>query len=433
MISSKRIVLTAFGTLGDLYPAIALAQELQTRGHHVVIATSEGYRSKVEEIGINFHSLRPKLPAELGAEWTKLIFNGRIKNKELMDLVCSSQRETYEDLLEAAEVADLLISMNCTVVVAPLVAQKTKIPWISCFLDPYYVDDDMLGLTPFAWVNHIFIKFVWFCLSFVPSVLLLHKHISQLRAELGLPPVKLHKFLPELSSPQLILAMYSPVMARLRNNYPANIQITGCVFFNRLTPNQKLSQTLVEFLDSGPPPIVFTLGSSTVYFEEALNFYTQSVIAAKKLGYRAILLVGNAPENLPSELLTKDIIAVNYAPHSELFPRAAAIVHQGGMGTTSQALLSGVPMLVVAHSYEQPDNAERIVNLGIGRRLKLQTYRAEQAVVELKKLLTQPKYKAKILKVQNRIQSENGIQNACDAIEKQLKISEVESDFYFAT
>ncbi|MDZ8260460.1 glycosyltransferase [Nostoc sp. ChiQUE01b] len=46
MINSKRIVLSTFDSLGDLHPAMALALELQTRGHHVVIATTEAYRSK---------------------------------------------------------------------------------------------------------------------------------------------------------------------------------------------------------------------------------------------------------------------------------------------------------------------------------------------------------------------------------------------------
>lgn len=430
MTSSKRIVLTTFGTLGDLHPAMAIAQELQTRGHHVVIATNEAYRSQVELIGIDFHPLRPNLPVELGWEWTKLVLNGNIKNKGLMDLFCSTQQQTYEDLLSATQTADLLISMNCTVVVAPLVAEKTKIRWVSCFLDPYYVFYDVMGVSRFAWLNHLAVKVITFLLSFVPSVLLLHKQISHLRAELELSAVKLHMFLSELSSPQLVLAMYSSVMARCPEAYPANTQITGFVFLNS---NQKLPQALVEFLDAGPAPIVFTLGSSAVYTADALKFYRESAISAKKLGYRAVLLVGNVPHNLPKELLTEDIIAVDYAPYSELFPRAAAVVHQGGIGTASQTLLAGIPMLVVPYSHEQPDNAERIVRLGIGRRLNPKQYCAHRVAIELNKLLTQPQYKAKTLSARNHVQSENGIRNACDAIEKQLKISEMKSDIFCAT
>lgn len=423
MACSKRIVLTTFGTLGDLHPAMAIALELQTRGHHVVIATSEAYRSKVEENGIGFHALRPELPPNMGWEWTKLVLDGRIRNKSLMDLFCSTLRQTYDDLIKAVQGADLLVSMNCTVVVAPLVAQKTRMRWISCFLDPYYVTDDVLGVTPFAWVNHAVIKLVMFFLSFVPSVLLLHKHISQLRAELRLPRVKRLMFLSELSSPELVLALYSSVLAGRCSDYPANTQITGFVFYDRQVSNQGLSQTLAEFLDSGSPPIVFTLGSSAVYSADASKFYTESVIAAQKLGYRAVLLVGNVLQNLPPKPLPKGIIAVNYAPYSELFPRAAAIVHQGGMGTTAQTLLAGTLMLVVPYSHEQPDNAARIVRLGVGRKLNPQQYQGDRVAIELNKLLSQPRYKEKTLEVRNRIKSENGVRQTCNAIEKHLSLN----------
>ncbi|NDJ21332.1 glycosyltransferase [Nostoc sp. B(2019)] len=421
MTSHKRVVLTAFGTLGDLYPAMIIALELQNRGHHVVIATTEGYRSKVEEIGISFHALRPKIPPSMGAEWTSLLLDPFIHDQGLMDLFCSTQKQTYDDLIKAVQGADLLVSINCTVVVAPLVAQKTKIRWISCIADPFYIAEDYLGITPFAWVNLAFIELMTFFVSFVASVQLIHKHISQLRAELGLLPVKRHTFFSDLFSPELVLALYSPVIAKRRSNYPANTQITGFTF-DRQLPDQQLSPTLLEFLDSGSPPIVFTLGSSAVYAVDAEKFYTQSVIAAQKLGYRAVLLVNNT-QNLPSKPLPKGIIAVNYAPHSEIFPRAALIVHQSGMGTTAQALLAGIPMLLVPYEYEQPDTAARLVRLGVGRILKPQQYHADRVAIELNKLLTQPQYKVKALEVRNRIQSEKGVRNACDAIEKHLSLN----------
>ncbi|MBW4685219.1 MAG: glycosyltransferase [Komarekiella atlantica HA4396-MV6] len=421
MTSHKRVVLTAFGTLGDLYPAMVIALELQNRGHHVVIATTEGYRSKVEEIGIRFHALRPEIPPSMGAEWTSLLLDPFIDDQGLMDLFCSSQRQTYDDLIKAVQGADLLVSINCTVVVAPLVAQKTKMRWISCVVDPFYIAEDFLGITPFAWVNRAFVELMTFLVSFIASVLLIHKHISHLRAELGLPQVKRHTFFSDLFSPELVLALYSPVIAKRRSDYPANTQITGFTF-DRELPNQELSPTLAEFLDSGSPPIVFTLGSSAVYAADAEKFYTQSVLAAQKLGYRAVLLVGDNTQNLPSNPLPKGIIAVNYAPHSEIFPRAALIVHQSGMGTTAQALLAGIPMLLVPYEYEQPDTAARLVRLGVGRMLKPKQYHADRVTIELNKLLTQPQYKVKALEVRNRIQSEKGVQTACDAIEKHLSL-----------
>ena len=70
-----------------------------------------------------------------------------------------------------------------------------------------------------------------------------------------------------------------------------------------------------------------------------------------------------------------------------MFARAAAIVHQGGIGTTAQALASGHPSLVVPFAHDQFDNAERVARLGVGRALYRSKYNAKTAESVLGKLL----------------------------------------------
>src|SRR5213078_1500830 len=57
-----RIVLTTFGSLGDLHPYLAIALGLRASGHEVVVATSGHYRDKVESLGLGFHAVRPDMP-----------------------------------------------------------------------------------------------------------------------------------------------------------------------------------------------------------------------------------------------------------------------------------------------------------------------------------------------------------------------------------
>ncbi len=155
---------------------------------------------------------------------------------------------------------------------------------------------------------------------------------------------------------------------------------------------------------------------------DAGSFYLESAIAAKKLGYRAVLLTGEDKRNRPKSLLSENIAAFSYAPYSELFPRAAAIVHQGGIGTTAQALRSGHPMLVMPYSHDQPDNAARSERLGVARTIDRGSYTAELAVDELKQLLNNPKYIKQAADVRLQLQAENGVKTACDAIEARLKL-----------
>jgi UDP:flavonoid glycosyltransferase YjiC (YdhE family) len=174
---------------------------------------------------------------------------------------------------------------------------------------------------------------------------------------------------------------------------------------------------LVRFLDAGPPPLVFTLGTSAV--ADAGPFYEHSVTAAKLLGLRAVLLVGKDPRNRPASL-PEGIVAFDYAPYSELFPQAAAIVHQGGIGTTAQAMRSGRPMLIMPYAHDQPDNAERLRRLGIARTIARHRYSPARAAAELRHLLDNPSYSQRALEIGEQVRQEDGVQAACDALEALL-------------
>ncbi|HUL73424.1 MAG TPA: nucleotide disphospho-sugar-binding domain-containing protein, partial [Vicinamibacterales bacterium] len=168
--------------------------------------------------------------------------------------------------------------------------------------------------------------------------------------------------------------------------------------------------------DRGEPPIVFTLGSSAVGAPG--TFYDESVRAATMLGRRAVFLVGKYAPALSQSQLPDSMLAVDVAPHDALFPRAAAIVHHGGVGTTGQALRSGRPMLVVPHSHDQPDNGARLSRLGCGRMLDARKYTAERAAAQLRILLGQPSYRQRAEAVGVEVRGENGTATACDAIER---------------
>jgi UDP:flavonoid glycosyltransferase YjiC (YdhE family) len=171
----------------------------------------------------------------------------------------------------------------------------------------------------------------------------------------------------------------------------------------------------LAFLDEGPPPIVFTLGSAVSM--NAGTFYEDSIACAALLGQRAVLIVGKGQgdkfHSLPPEM-----IAVQYAPFGKLFPRAAAVVHHGGVGTTAWAMRSGRPMLVVPFAWDQPDHAARVVRMGIGRSLPKRRYTPARAARELQRLLDDPEYSKRAAEIGQKLQEENGVETACDALEQ---------------
>jgi rhamnosyltransferase subunit B len=209
--------------------------------------------------------------------------------------------------------------------------------------------------------------------------------------------------------------MFSPTFATPQPDWPANTVQSGFTFYDDSQRNAELPPALESFFANGKPPIVFTLGSAAVM--EPGRFYDESIQAAKLLNHRAVLLVG---KNSPPENLTDEIMAVEYAPYSQIFSRACAIAHQGGIGTTAQALRAGRPMLVMPYSHDQPDNAARVERLGVALKISRQQYLAKRAAEKLRELLENPTYAAKAAKIGQIIQAENGVSAACDAIEQKL-------------
>jgi rhamnosyltransferase subunit B len=57
--TGRRIVVTTFGSLGDLHPYVALALGLQARGRNVIVATGECYGRKINALGLGFAPVTP--------------------------------------------------------------------------------------------------------------------------------------------------------------------------------------------------------------------------------------------------------------------------------------------------------------------------------------------------------------------------------------
>lgn len=425
----KRIVLTTYGSLGDLHPYIALALELKRRGHEPVIATSPVYREKVEPLGIGFHPARPDFPSpdeqpELLEEISKRAMDARTGAEYVArELFAKPVRESYDDLMEAVAGADLLITHPITFA-GPLVAQVTGVRWISSILSPIVFFSAYDTLIP----PHLAGMARWFSLLPLPLNRLLRnaakrsirhwfKPVDELREELGLPSRGLPIFEGQ-HSPCMVLAMFSKVMAKPQPDWPPNTHVTGFCFYDkrRASDAPSFEPALKEFLESGPPPILFTLGSAAIW--DAERFYHESIEAAVRLGERALLLIGyegNRPENLPPGMA-----AFEYAPYGEIMPRVKAIVHQGGVGTTAQSLRAGKPVLFVPFSHDQPDNGWRVSRLGMARMLTRNQYKAARVAKELKALLSDRQVAARAEEVGRIVRSEDGPRRASELIEQIL-------------
>ncbi|MEP6901480.1 MAG: glycosyltransferase [Actinomycetota bacterium] len=424
-----KVVFAVFGSLGDMHPMNALGIELKKRGHTVIFATMEFYREKIETLGFEFRPLRPHLDPD-DKELARKLMDAK-KGSELLlrELILPNLRPMYADLSEAVRDADLMISTE-VVFAAASVAEKTGIKWMTTTLAP---GTFLSAHDPFVPPTAIWLRHFRFLGSRFHSAMfsLVRRMIDswfadyrEFRREIGLGEGRNPLF--EGKSNWLNLAMFSKVLGKPQPDWPQPTLQTGFCFYDGIDDYGAIDKDLQKFLEAGEPPIIFTLGSAAVM--DARDFFEESARAARILGKRAVLLYGifNEPPKIvesrePRVESEGQIAAFPYAPYSQVFPRSAAVVHQGGVGTTAQVLRAGVPQLVMPYSHDQPDNAARCERLGVAKIISRSSYTAETSAKKLRLLLSDENYKTKATEAALIINAEHGTTVACDAIEEILK------------
>lgn len=415
-----RVVFSTMGSLGDLHPMIALGRELNKRGHSIVINTWEGYREKVADNGLDFAPLRPNLDPTDAELIRKTMDSATGPEMVIREIIMPNIRDMYDDMLAAVEGADLFLNGEI-VYTAASIAETTCIKWITTSLSPlcmFSSEDpnvypqapwlEFLRPLPAVFHRELFRVMRWTISGW-------YEPYKSFRRDLGLDPDHDPIFTDKFS-PLLHLGMFSKALARPQPDWHMPTIQTGFCFFDE-SETTELPDELDRFLANGEPPIVFTLGSAAVM--DSRDFFDQSAKAAKLLGRRAVLLYGRN-QKLPNGL-DENIVAFDFAPYSQVFPRAACVVHQAGVGTTGQVLRAGVPHLIIPFSHDQPDNAARCRRAGVAEIIDRDSYTAESAAKALRPILTDDKYRTNAAALKRIVDSENGTVIACDAIEDILR------------
>ena len=415
-----KIVLSTLGSLGDLHPMIALGLELRRRGHDAVINSLEGYRETVTDLGLGFAPLRPEIDEADEELIRRLVDAATGPETVIRELVMPNLADMYDDLSSACIGADLMVTGEL-IYVAKSFTEKTRIKWVSTSLSPItmFSAEDPSVYPGYSWMEY-----------FRPLPASLHRAslniaravighwlepFRDFRRSLGLDPNSDPMFVDKYSD-ILHLAMFSRALGRTQSDWPSNTLQTGFCYYDESEAG--LDDELDSFLNDGEAPIVFTLGSAAVL--DARDFFEVSGAAARGLGKRAVLLYGR--EQLRPAGADGEIAAIEFAPYSMVFPRAACVVHQGGVGTTGQALRAGVPQLIMPFSHDQPDNAARCRRAGVAEVIDRESYTTESAEKALHKLLEEPGYRSRAVELKRIVDSETGTITACDAIEEILRI-----------
>jgi UDP:flavonoid glycosyltransferase YjiC (YdhE family) len=423
-MAGRHIVMATVGSQGDLFPFLAVGRELSARGHRVTVGAHAIHRDAVAEAGLRFVLASGIAEPEDKAAFAARAFHPLHGPRFVVrDLAADDVAASYRALAPVCVEADAIVTSTLAFA-GQILGETTRVAWLSAVLSPAVFlsafDPPATGMPRLdrflrgsprrgAWVRRIGERVT------APWT----RAVRGFRQSLGLSPVSVwgDPFHRGQHARDGVLAMYSPLLGHAPQDAPAHSVVTG---YCRYSPfNETLPPDLAAWLDGGEPPLVFTLGSAAVHAGE--TFLRESIAAAGALGRRAVLLTGS-PEmraRLP-DVLPEGVTAVEYASHGALFARAAAVVHHGGVGTTQETLRAGCPELVVPHGFDQPDNAARVVRLGVGDVLPASRYRADRAAAKLRVLLTDEGVALRAQRAAAVIRAERGAALAADVIEQAI-------------
>ncbi|MDP3554904.1 glycosyltransferase [Methylocystis sp.] len=433
-LDRPKILIATFGTLGDVNPFIGLGRALQRHGCVPVIATSEEYRDLVQSEGLDFRPMRPDLgeiSSRLNMQKGEIATKMSRSKRFLFDQVMFPHlRDAYRDVMELTKDVDGVVT-HCLAFGAKAAAEQRNLPLFNVFLSPmllFSADNPPLG-TPAPFMtsrsplavgyNGLLIKTIEAALTLLASPL------ARFRDELGLPGVRGFELLVGAPGAAATIGLFSSLLMPPVSKPTRSEIIVGHSFHDGCNTPAGASEPgglpseLIEFLDSGSEPIVFTLGSLVAI--DRIDYFRDCAIAARSLKRRAILLADSADVNKLRQEMSSEISVHGYVPHSLLFPRCCAVVHHGGMGSVGQALRAGKPQLVTPFCNDQFDIAERLRRLGVARTLKPKDVSADQLARNMEWLLSSANYADRARAVADEIALNDGAESAAALISQRLR------------
>lgn len=434
-----KIVLATMGSLGDLYPFVAIGLALKAIGHEPVIASHDVYRETVEHVDLRFHAMRPGKQDVLdrtGLDMAGLVLRATEDPWFLLrDVYLPFTPMMFDDVTAAAAGASAIVAHNWAFG-AIIAAEALDIPLARVALSPLFLQSairpSVTGNAPYLMEprGRLGVAYNRVVREVVRRQLARKmRPADAFRRRLDLPAGdRDHVFdFGRPGTAERVLAIYSPALARLEEDHSGKAVLCG---FPRLDPSGlPLPDGLKEYLRNGPEPVVFTLGSFVA--SAGLDFYRSGIAACRALGQRSVVISGEDQFDELQPLVQSDTFLCSYAPHARLFPHARAIVHHGGIGTTGEAMRSGKPQLVIPFLGDQPDNCRRLVASGVARELLIARRPGppcvDEIVAALRPLIEDRGYAIAGSAIAGRLISEHGASRAAQEIDRILTGSMVDT------
>jgi UDP:flavonoid glycosyltransferase YjiC (YdhE family) len=414
-----KITIISAGSRGDVQPYVALGKGLKEAGHVVGILASQDFQNLITSHGLDFYDMGGSMET-VAQSMQGLLEQGNFL-KILASMGPAAQRlvgQAAINGLAACRESDLIIAGLGGLFVGLALSEKLGIPFVPAYLYPFTPTREFPSvLSPIpemrlpSWANGVSHRLaqqmMWQTFRAADN-----KARSQV---LQIAPASFWGPFASLQrQKQTILYGYSPKVIPFPKDWGDFLHVTG-YWFLEPSAGWEPPIDLVNFLQSGPPPVYIGFGSMVNRKpEETADLVLQALARTSQRG-----ILSSGWGGLKKEELPETVFMIGSIPHTWLFPKMAAVVHHGGVGTTAAGLRAGIPAIVTPFMGDQPFWGQRIYELGVGPRpIPRRRLTVDRLAESIRIAVSDTGMQRKATRLGEDIRAEDGIARAVDVLEQ---------------
>jgi sterol 3beta-glucosyltransferase len=408
------ITILSAGSLGDVQPFLVLGLALQAREHIVRVAAPNNFTALIGNQHLEPFSMRADFQQMLeGQAGQQMVASGKNVLKTMREgqrVMKDNLPLLVEDIWQASQDTDCLISHVGLSAAAQTAAEVRRIPLICGTLQPFYPTHEFVHpLWPIRYslgrgynrlTGYLINRLTW---------QIYQSHVNRLRqGSLHLPPQTYAGWQAVIRSVPMLNA-YSPQLIKRPMDWPENQHITG-FWHAKSDDDWRPPDDLRTFLAKGDPPVCFTFGSMALDDRAATQSILQEV--QRLTGLRAVFISDWDDSRDEHTFIIKS------CPYEWLFPRSELVVHHGGAGTFAAAVRAGIPSITTPFLLDQFFWGDLALQIGVSlATIPHNRINANALANTIHRTIIDPGVRQQAERLSSHIYREDGVNQAIQIIE----------------
>jgi MGT family glycosyltransferase len=388
---------------GHMNPTLPLVQELVNRDETIIYYTGEEFREKVETAGAEFRTYE-----SLG-EAVRFQFGGYDMRSPSMALMARIMIQFAEDVLPPLlgvlrrEQPDYILH-DFTCIWGLLAAEILAIPAVAVI--PQFPINYQTRPDPYPGMWR---DFLWNFVAGIPHLWPFKRVARRISAAYETRPITLMNFMSNHEGLNIVFT--SRYFQPNAEDYDESFVFVG----PSIAPRDETIDFPLDFPAHCTGPLVY-ISLGTTIFTANVAFYRACFQAFGDTDKRVILSAGRwtDPESLADA--PPNFIIRPYVPQLEILKLADVFITHGGMGSVSEGLLHGVPLIVIPQTSDQPFVAQRVKRLGAGYVLYRQPARSAELNRLVDAIVADESVRAECNRIAESFKEAGGFVRAADVI-----------------